>query len=166
MDRMHDTNADIKALNYRHIFSITAELGPSLDAGEAALGRRVLNAVSIGTFEGPRLRGDINPGTGDWMLVRRDGTMVVDARIVLKTHDGAIIHMTYGGRIVIPESVLGEARDPDKRQNIPLSRYYFRTTPVFETGAPEYAWLNNIVCVGSGRLLKGRSVAYEIFQIL
>jgi hypothetical protein len=95
-----------------------------------------------------------------------DGTMVVDARIVLKTHDGAIIHMTYGGRIVIPESVLGEARDPDKRQNIPLSRYYFRTTPVFETGAPEYAWLNNIVCVGSGRLLKGRSVAYEVFQIL
>lgn len=162
----HPSPTEDNFLKYEHLFSLEAELNLPLDAGEAALGRRVLNAVSVGTFKGPRLRGEINPGTGDWMLVRRDGTMVVDARLVLRTDDGVLIHMSYGGRIVIPGDILNEARDPDKRHAIPPSRYYFRTTPVFETGAPHYGWLNNVVCIGSGRLLQGRSVAYEVFQIL
>ena len=54
---------------------------PSLDAGDGPLGRRVLNAVSEGRFYGHRLKGRINPGTGDWMLTR-NGIRVVDARIV------------------------------------------------------------------------------------
>jgi len=28
--------------------------------------------------------------------------------------------------------------------------YYFRTTPVFETAAPQHAWLNRTVAVCSG----------------
>jgi Protein of unknown function (DUF3237) len=156
----------MKGLVYEHLFSIRADLKGSLDAGDAALGRRVLNAVDKGTFEGPRLKGEINPGTGDWMLVRRDNTAIVDARIVLRTDDGALIHMSYGGRIAIPAEILGQARDPERRHLLDPTRYYFRTTPVFETGAEKYAWLNNVVCVGSGRLLQGRAVAYEVFQIL
>ena len=155
-----------KRLSYEHLFSIRAELREALDAGEAALGRRILNTVDQGTFEGPRLKGEINPGTGDWMPVRRDGTSVVDARIVLRTDDGALIHMSYGGRIAIPAEMLGQARDPERRHLLDPMQYYFRTTPVFETGAERYAWLNNVVCVGSGRLLHGKVVAYDIFQIL
>lgn len=36
----------------------------------------------------------------------------------------------------------GEKVDP--------SEYYFRTTPTFETGASEYAWLNGVIAVAVG----------------
>jgi hypothetical protein len=35
----------------------------------------------------------------------------------------------------------GEPVDP--------ATYYFRTTPRFETAAPAYAWLNDVIAVGS-----------------
>ena len=81
-----------------HLFTMRATLAPGLDGGEGPLGRRTLNAVAKGDFLGERLRGEINPGTGDWMLTR-NGIRIVDARIVLLCDDNAIIHMSYGGRI-------------------------------------------------------------------
>ncbi|WP_083889617.1 DUF3237 family protein [Nocardia pneumoniae] len=45
------------------------------------------------------------------------------------------------------------------------SRYYFRTTPLFETGSSRYSWLNDSVCVGSGYVVDG-GVAYHVEQVL
>lgn len=56
-------------------------------------------------------------------------------------------------------------RDPSSRHLIDPARYYFRTTPLFETGATGYAWLNGIVAVGSGRLTEGGGVAYNVFEL-
>jgi hypothetical protein len=148
------------------LFTLQATLMPSLDSGaDGPIGRRVLNAIVEGRFDGPRLRGTLHAGTGDWMLTRRDGVMNVDARVVLKVDDGAVIHMSYGGRIKIPADVLPEVRDPLLRHLVDPSRYYFRTTPVFETGAPAHAWLNDLVCIGMGRLLQGNGVAYEVYAV-
>ena len=55
--------------------------------------------------------------------------------------------------------------DPAKRLKVDPSRYYFRTNPLFETGAPQYAWLNDIVCVGKGYLIEG-GIAYKIFEVV
>jgi Protein of unknown function (DUF3237) len=147
-----------------HLFTMRAQLSPSLDGGEGPLGRRTLNAVAHGEFHGARLKGQINPGTGDWMLTRND-VRVVDARVVLKTDDGALIHMSYGGRIMFPSETLSELRDNARRHLIDPARYYFRTVPLFETGHPRYAWLNGIVSVGSGRLIEGGGVAYDVFEL-
>ena len=155
-----------RGLSYQHLFTLKAELGTSLDGGDGPLGRRTLNAAASGTFEGPRIKGQVNPGTGDWMLTRRDGVNVIDARLVLLTDDDAIIHMSYGGRAVVAPDLIAEVRNPEKRHLVDPSRYYFRTTPTFETGSAKYNWLNNVVCVGSGRLLRGRGLAYEVFEIL
>jgi hypothetical protein len=54
--------------------------------------------------------------------------------------------------------------DPAKRHRIDPARYYFRTNPLFETGAKHYAWLNDIVCVGSGYLIEG-GIAYKVAQV-
>jgi hypothetical protein len=89
----------------------------------------------------------------------------VDARLILETDDGALIYMSYGGRVVIPPERLADARDPARRRLLDPTGYYIRTLPVFETGAAAYSWLNNIVCVGTGQLTE-RGVDYEIFQIL
>jgi hypothetical protein len=147
-----------------HLFTMRAQLAPSLDSGEGPLGRRTLNAVAQGEFYGARLKGQIIPGTGDWMLTRND-VRVVDARVVLKTDDGALIHMGYRGRIMFPADTLSALRDTARRHLIDPARYYFRTTPLFETGDTRYGWLNGIVSVGSGRLIEDGGVAYEVFEV-
>jgi hypothetical protein len=147
-----------------HLFTMRATLAPGLDGGEGPLGRRTLNAVAQGDFAGDRLRGEINPGTGDWMLTRNN-IRVVDARVVLRTDDGAVIHMSYGGRIMFPDDLGEAARDTATRHLIDPARYYFRTTPLFETGATRYAWINGIVAIGSGRLIEGGGVAYDVFEL-
>ena len=93
-----------------HLFTMRAALGARLDGGDGPLGRRVFNAASGGEFTGARLRGAVVPGSADWMLIRRDGSMVIDARAILQTDDGATIHMTYAGRAIFPADVL--ARKP------------------------------------------------------
>src|SRR5689334_437600 len=148
-----------------HLFTMRAMLASGLDGGDGPLGRRTLNAVAKGEFRGDRLRGEINPGTGDWMLTR-NGVRVVDARVVLRTDDGAVIHMSYGGRIMFPDELGERLRDGATRHLIDPSSYYFRTAPVFETGAAQYSWLNGIVAVGSGYLVEGGGVAYDVFELL
>ncbi len=147
-----------------HLMTIDAQLASPLDGGEGPLGRRTLNAANGGNFVGARLKGNLNPGTGDWMLTAGE-TRVVDARLVLRCDDGAIIHMSYGGRIWFDPADLPALADPERRHKIDPTRYYFRTTPTFETGHPGYLWLNTVVAVGVGRLTAGPSVTYDIFAV-
>ena len=84
--------------------------------------------------------------------------MMLDVRLTLRTHDDALIYMTYGGRWATPKELRSQMADPVKR-------YHFRTNPLFETGAEQYRWLNNVVCAGKGYLVEG-AVAYKIFEIL
>src|SRR5262245_57531444 len=102
---------------------------------------------SGGTFEGPRLRGKVLPGGADWTLLRPDGVLELDLRITLETDDGAAIYMSSFGFRHGPPEVLaalarGEVMDP--------SRYYFRTTPRFETSAAQYSYLNRLFAVARG----------------
>jgi len=147
-----------------HLFTMRALLGARHDGGDGPLGRRVYNAASGGEFAGPRLRGTLIAGSADWMLIRKDGVMVIDARTMLHTDDGATIHMTYGGRAVFPADMLSDLRNPTRRHLLDPGRYYFRTTPLFETGTPAYAWLNDIVCVANGRLTE-QGLEYQVFQV-
>jgi hypothetical protein len=154
--------AEFKAI---HLFDVVIDLKPRLNIGEGPFGRRILFGAAGGSFEGPKLRGDVLEGGGDWALFRSDGTMALDVRLTLRTDDDALVHMTYGGRWVIPPDLRAEMSDPAKRHQVDPSRYYFRTNPLFETGAAKYAWLNDIVCVGSGYLVEG-GIAYKVSQIV
>ncbi|MGH8189764.1 MAG: DUF3237 domain-containing protein, partial [Steroidobacteraceae bacterium] len=98
----------------------------------------------------------------DLLLTRADGSFQQDVRLLLRTSDEAVVLMTYRGvrhstREVTERIARGEA--------VAKSDYYLRIAPFFETGAPQYAWLNLIVAVGTGeRRLNG--VVYEVFEIL
>lgn len=147
------------------LFDVVVELNPRLNFGDGPLGRRILFGAAGGSFEGPRLRGDVVAGGGDWALFRPDGTMMLDVRLTLRTHDDELVHMSYGGRWVTPPEVRAELADPVKKSQVDPARYYFRTTPLFETGSSRYSWLNDIVCIGSGYVVDG-GVAYHIEQVL
>jgi hypothetical protein len=147
-----------------YLFDLVAELESRVEVGSGPLGRRVFDRVGHGTFAGPRLRGEILPGSGDPLLFRADGVAVIDARAVLRTDDGAHILMTFIGRVVIPEEVRAEFAETASRHEIDPARYYIRTLPVFETGDPRYSWLNGIVGVGYGYLTP-TGVGYRVLSV-
>lgn len=147
------------------LFDIVVDLNPRLNMGAGPFGQRVLFGAVGGTFKGPALRGEVLAGGGDWALFRPDGTMSLDVRLTLRTHDDALIHMTYGGRWVTPPDLRANMANPATRHLVDPGRYYFRTNPLFETGAAAYAWLNDIVCVGIGYLVEG-GVAYKVSRVL
>lgn len=151
--------------NLSHLFTLSASVGDSNDTGEAPTGRRIRDSVGEGTFVGERLRGQLMPGSADWRLLRPDFSSVIDARVMLRTDDGAFIYMSYGGRVVVPADLLGQARDPARRHLLDPATYYIRVAPTFETGAANYRWMNDIVCIGTGRLT-ARGLDYEIFEVV
>jgi hypothetical protein len=126
-------------------FDMVIDLQSRLDFGVGPLGRRVLFHSAGGSFEGEGLRGEVLPGGGDWALFRADTSMSLDVRLSLKTHDGALLHMTYGGRWLTPPELRADMADSSKRYFIDPSKYYYRTNPLFETGAAQYAWMMSFV---------------------
>ncbi|RFU87279.1 DUF3237 domain-containing protein [Streptomyces triticagri] len=155
---------DIGAAETSRLLDMVVDLEPQLDFGRGPLGRRVFFGSAGGSFEGPAVRGDVLPVGGDWTLFRSDGVMTLDVRLALRTHDGDLLHLTYGGRLVTPPEQAGDLADPARRHLVDPARYYFRTNPLFETGSTRYAWLNDLVCVGTGYLVEG-GIAYRVDQV-
>ena len=153
----------MQELKSRHLFTITENLLRPLELADTPAGNRRVFSVSGGQFAGDRIRGEVLPlASSDLLLVRSDGTFHLDARLILKTDDGALILMTYRGvRCASPEVNARIARG----DQVAPTDYYLRTTPVFEASSPKYAWLNKIVSVGVGQR-EGNGVIYEVFEIL
>lgn len=144
------------------LFEVSVDLEPPQQVGATPHGNRQIFYVKGGTFEGPRVRGEVLPGGGDWLLVRPDGAGELDVRGTLRTDDGHLIYTYYRGILSVPPEVMqrmakGEAIDP--------SEYYFRTTPVYETASEKYGWLNRTVAVAVGRLAPNR-VSYSVYAVM
>jgi uncharacterized protein DUF3237 len=144
------------------LFQISLKTGQPQTLGKTPLGDRRIVPVTGGVFEGPKLKGTVEPGGSDWILLRPDGALQLDVRLSLKTDDGALIGMNYRGYRHGPLAVIdrlnrGEAVDP--------SEYYFRIAPLFETSSPRYDWLNRIVAIGLGHRPPEGPV-YRVFEVL
>jgi len=134
-------------LDFRLLMTLQVAVGGVQRIGAVPLGARVTATIASGHFEGPRLRGKVLPGGGDWTLLRGDGVLELDLRVTLETDDGALIHMaSFGLRHGPPDVIAALARG----ESVDPTSYYFRTTPRFETGHPKYAFLNRLLAVSSG----------------
>src|SRR3990170_41320 len=144
------------------LFEVSVDLEAPQDVGATPHGNRQIYYVKGGSFEGPKLRGEVLPGGGDWLLLRPDGAGELDVRGTLRTDDGHLIYTYYRGILSIPPEVMqrmarGETVDP--------SEYYFRTAPFYETGSEKYGWLNRVVAVAVGRMAP-HWVGYSVHAIL
>jgi hypothetical protein len=156
-------NTSMAELHSRHLFTLSIDLRPILEMGATPAGVRRIVPVAGGEFRGERLRGRVLPEAGsDLLLVRADGAAQQDVRLLLQTHDDAVVLMTYRG-------VRHGTREVNERiargEPVAKSDYYLRIAPFFETGAPSYAWLNLILAVGTGER-RPNGVVYEVFEIL
>ena len=155
------TSACAEELKSEFLYEVRIELDPPQPIGETPSGLRRIVYVKSGTFAGPKLKGEVLPGGGDWVVVGRDGIIRLDVRITFRTDDGALIYVRYGGVFDVSPEILQRIRNGEK---VAPSEYYFRITPVFETASEKYSWLNKTVAVGVGNRTQ-TGVIYTVYAI-
>lgn len=120
---------------------------PHVLAGTPAGDRWIFEVVE-GSFEGDRLRATVRgQANADWFLLGPDGTGSLDVRVLVETHDGALVYVHYTGRVAAGE---------------PGAPLY--ATPRFDTGDERYRWLNRIQAVAKGHLT-GDRLTYEVYEL-
>lgn len=130
----------------RALMTMQVTVGGAQKVGAVPHGTRTTVPITGGHFEGPRLRGRVLSGGGDWTLLRPDGVLELDLRVTLETDDGALIDLaSFGLRHGPPEVIAALARG----ETVDPARYYFRTHPRFETGHAKYAFLNRLVAIST-----------------
>ncbi len=129
-------------------FEVRAFLAPSLHIGHGA--GEVTEYVPIidGTVDGPRLRGTVLAGGGDWFDRRRE-VYQRDARYLLQADDGAVIDITNRG--CYHEDNPAAPAQYDGTEQVSEAGVYYRTSPVFRTDAPAHLWLARTVFIGLAR---------------
>lgn len=129
------------------LFRAEITLAPIRDLGITPAGHRRIIDITGGSIKGVRLSGRVLPGGADWQVIRSDTVAFLDARYTIETTDGALIYVRNKGlRHAPPETLARLMRGED----VDPALYYMRTTPLFETADARYAWLNRIICVGTG----------------
>jgi hypothetical protein len=131
-----------------HLFDMKLEVPVSeaINVGAKPYGERRIVKVTGGEFEGPQLKGRILGGD-DWLLMCQNDVLLLDCRMMLETHDGHLICMTYTGRRHGPPEVMERM---NQGEEVGASEYYHRVVPFFETTSETYGWLNGVVSIGIG----------------
>jgi hypothetical protein len=143
------------------LMQLRAELEDPQIVGETPVGGRRVFYVKSGTFAGPQVRGEVLPGGGDWVVVRRDGVSQLDVRITLRSEDGSLIFVSYRGLVDMDPGIRARIA---KGEDLPASRYYFRIAPTFETASEKLDWLNRLIAIGVGKRT-ATGVIYDVFAI-
>jgi hypothetical protein len=144
------------------LFGMSLEVETPDHIGPTPLGRRRVVGVTGGVFDGPKLKGRALPGGSDWIVVRRDGVLIQDVRLVLETDDGYHLLMSYRGMRHGPQATMERL---DRGEDVAPSEYYFRTAPIFEAPDGEYDWLNKVIALAIGRRLP-TGVVYSVYALL
>ena len=129
--------------------------------GRTPFGERTTFIVAEGTFSGPRLRGRILAGGGDWFVRGADDLARLDVRKTFETDDGALIHVSYTGLYKFNEALtqaLSLGHDAKFGETLFLAQVQF------ETGDPRYAWLNETLAVAEARETSA-GVEYQLYAL-
>jgi hypothetical protein len=143
-------------------FIATVTLGAIQEVGNTPHGRRRIIPITGGTFEGPAIKGTVEPGGADWQIIRADNVAELDAQYTLKTDDGFFIYIRNKGYRHGPVEVLQRLA---KGEEVNPKEYYFRAAPVFETASEKYNYLNKYIYIASGERKKD-SVVIHFYKVL
>lgn len=145
--------------SFQQLCSYTVTLQAPEVIGPVPEGIRVNFYLTGGNITGERLRGEVLPVGADWLLIRRDGVGVVDVRATMKTHDGAMLYVAYGGLLDLGPDGYDRFLRGELPAQIPI-----RITPRFLTSHPDYLWLNRLQCIGIGIVEPTKGlVTYDLY---
>jgi hypothetical protein len=145
-----------------HEFTFTGVLKQPVPVGPGPFGDRSFFEVTEGKVTGERISGTVRTGGGDWLLACPDGYGRLDVRAIFETDDGAKIYVQYFGILEFNDATLAAVTG---ERSSDFDQHYFRTTPRLESGDPRYAWVNQTVFVGEGRIHVGPTVEYRVYRV-
>ena len=119
------------------------KIGPLPTGGE-----RHFVPLGDGIFEGPKLRGKVLPGGGEFPLQAPEGVLRIDARYCLQEDDGTVILLRNRGIRRAPPEVFARWRDPAVVDKPEPSEFYMRVVPTFETPRGKHDWLTENIFFG------------------
>ncbi|MDZ7899777.1 MAG: DUF3237 domain-containing protein [Arcicella sp.] len=130
--------------------------------GDTPHGLRRIILIVGGTFEGPKMKGEVLDGGADWQIVRKDGVSELEAHYQIKTDDGVIIYIkNIGLRVATPEVTARIGRG----EQVNPSEYYFRAMPKFEAPAGKYEWMNNSIFICKG-IRNPDNVTIQVWKVM
>ena len=141
-------------------FEVRVDVADSLHVGRGPDELLMFTPITGGTVDGPRLRGMVLPGGGDWSTTR-GACSELDAHYLLRAEDGAVIDIRNRGFWRATPEV--DAR-VEAGEDVPETEYYYRTSPVFRTDHPAHRWLAESVFVGLARGERGQ-VCIRLFEV-
>jgi hypothetical protein len=151
----------MQAPSLTHIADFAIQIDAPIVVGQTPEGLRRVIPITGGRISGPRLSGTILPAGADFQVIRPDGYTTLDARYTARLDDGAMIYIVnLGVRFGAPETMAKIAAG----QPVDPSEVYFRTTPRFETEAPDYQWLTRPLFLASAARHPDR-VEIAIFEV-
>ena len=144
-----DTDRAPLTVEVEHLADYSVEFFEPARIHTTPMGTRLEYMAKHAVVEGPRLRGEILPGGGDWVLAGADGVARLDARFTIKTHDDALIYGTFTGRGRLDDEAMARFTAGEL---IRWDELYARSAHLYETGAEAYAWLNSAVTIAVTQL--------------
>jgi Protein of unknown function (DUF3237) len=126
-----------KNFKTEHVWDAKVTIANAISLGDSKYGGRNIIPITGGTFEGPKISGEVLPYGADWQLARPDGDVEFNARYLLKTSDGFTIQVI--------NKVLVHAETIDNKRET-----YIKS--VVDLEAPKnspYAYLNHAIFLGT-----------------
>ena len=130
--------------------TITAQIGEMVEVGAGPKGTRLIVDVPELRLDSDRVKASLaTKDAADWLTMSgEDGKLgALDVRFTLKTDDGAIIYVEYGGRADFSTGLVVSA-------------------PTFQTSDERYQWLNRIQAVGAGQAnFETGLLVYHLYEV-
>ncbi|MEV6768245.1 DUF3237 domain-containing protein [Nocardia sp. NPDC051030] len=150
------------AVNVEHVMDVEIDLDGNHTL-QTPVAFRIITVAGGGTFQGPRVRGTVLAGGGDWVVLGSDRISRLDVRLTLRTEDNELIYMTCTGRLAITNKEA--AQRYTEGDTITGTDLEARAQTLFETGAEQYAWLNSTVNVSLVEMSRTR-VVYRVLALV
>lgn len=137
------------AIELEPLGTLTVSIARQFRMPKTGQGGRLVGEAGELRWESDRIRASqLGASSHDWVTLHPDGSVSVNARLLLRTDDGATIAMTYQGKADRPPGDGG----------------IVYSAPTFETDDERYAWLNTIQAVGKG-VRTGSTLVYELYAL-
>lgn len=149
-------------LETKYVFTITALIGPVINAGEIGSGVRRVIPVIGGEVRGEGISGKVLPSGADFQIIRPNELIDLEAKYAIELDDGAVVYVENRGIRFGPPELMQQLK---RGEPVDPKLIYFRTVPRFETGDPRYRWLMEHLFVGTAARHAER-VIIDIHQVL